>query len=127
MLDAFASGFLVFAFFSSALFQLAIVFGAPLGEYSFGGQAAGKLPKPYRLVSAVSFLLLLAFSGHYLGQLGLLPQLLDETANRVSNWLIAGFSVLAAVMNNITPSKKERRLWGSVTSAMSLAAILVAL
>ena len=35
MLDAFASGFLVFAFTATALFQLALVLGAPMGEYAY--------------------------------------------------------------------------------------------
>jgi hypothetical protein len=38
MLDAFAAGFLVFAYVATALFQIAIVLGAPLGEYAYGGQ-----------------------------------------------------------------------------------------
>jgi len=37
-----------------------------------------------------------------------------------------GFAALAALMNNITKSQKERRLWGGTTVAMLIAAIIVA-
>ena len=126
MLEAFASGFLVFAFTATALFQLALVFGAPMGEYAYGGQMPGKLPIPYRVASAVSFLLLLAIAGHYLAQLSLVPKLLSDDLNQWVNWGLIGFAAAAAVMNNITRSVKEKRLWGSTTIAMLIAAIVVA-
>jgi hypothetical protein len=126
MLEAFASGFLVFAYTATALFQLALVFGAPMGEYAYGGQMPGKLPIPYRVASAVSFLLLLAIAGHYLAQLGLVPKLLSPELNQWVNWGLIAFAAAAAVMNNITRSVKEKRLWGSTTIAMLIAAIVVA-
>ncbi len=127
MLDAFASGFLVFAFVATALFQLALVLGAPMGEYAYGGQMPGKLPIQYRVSSAVSFVLLLAIAGHYLAQTGVVPKLLSDDLNQWVNWGLVGFAALAAVMNNITKSAKEKRLWGSTTIAMLIAAIVVAL
>jgi hypothetical protein len=127
VLDAFASGFLVFAFTATALFQLALVFGAPMGEYAYGGQMPGKLPTPYRVSSLISFLLMLAIAGHYLAQLGAVPKLLSPELNQWVNWGLIGFATLAAVMNNLTRSVKERRLWGSTTIAMLIAAIIVAL
>lgn len=127
MLDAFASGFLVFAFTATALFQLALVLGAPMGEYAYGGQMVGKLPIAYRVSSVFSFLLTLAIAGHYLAQLGLVPKLLSADLNQLANWGLVGFATLAAIMNNITRSKKEKQLWGSTTIAMLIAAIIVAL
>lgn len=127
MIESFASGFLVFAYFATALFQLAIVLGAPLGEYSYGGQHEGKLPTAYRIASAISFLVMLALSGHYLAQTGILEPLLPAEQNAIVNWVLVGFAGLAALMNNITKSQKEKRLWSSTTVAMLLSAILVAL
>lgn len=127
MLDAFASGFLVFAYLATALFQLAIVLGAPLGEYAFGGQQQGVLPARLRVASAVSFLVLVAIAGHYLAQTSVVSPLLDEAGNQIVNWVLVGFAALAAVMNNITRSEKEKRLWGGTTIAMLLAAIIVAI
>jgi len=127
MLDAFASGFLVFAFTATSLFQLALAFGAPMGEYAYGGQMPGKLPIAYRIASSVSFLLTLGIAGHYLAQLGVVPKLLGEDLNQWVNWGLIGFAAAAAVMNNITRSKKEKQLWGSTTIAMLIAAVIVAL
>ncbi|MEY4961785.1 MAG: hypothetical protein RLZZ249_482 [Actinomycetota bacterium] len=127
MIESFASGFLVFAYLATALFQLAIVLGAPLGEYAYGGQREGKLPMPYRVASAVSFLVMLALAGHYLAQTGVLTPLLPADQNAIVNWVLVGLAALAALMNNITKSQKEKRLWGSTTLAMLLSAVLVAL
>ncbi|BDP99996.1 hypothetical protein [Aquiluna sp. KACHI24] len=127
MIESFASGFLVFAYFATALFQLAIALGAPLGEYAYGGQREGKLPTPYRVASGISFLVMIAISGHYLAQTGILTPLLSAQQNAIVNWVLVGFASLAALMNNITKSQKEKRLWGSTTLAMLLSAVLVAL
>ena len=64
MLDAFSAWFLVFAFISTALFHVAIVLGAPLGDYSYGGQAAGKLSLRLRATSIFSVIVMLGLAGH---------------------------------------------------------------
>jgi len=127
MLDQFASGFLVFSFIALALFQLAILLGAPLGEYAFGGQIVGKLPNRYQIASALSFLIALAIAGHYLAQLGVIPTLLNQNLNQLVNWGLVAFNVPAAILNNITRSQKEKRLWGGTTIANLLASLIVAL
>jgi hypothetical protein len=127
MLDQFAAGFLVFSFIALALFQLAIVLGAPLGEYAYGGQSAGKLAIQYRIASVFSSAIALAIVGHYLAQLGVLPTLLNESMNQLVNWGLVLFNVPAAILNNITRSQKEKRLWGGTTIANLLASVIVAL
>ena len=126
MLDAFAAGFLVFAYVATALFQIAIVLGAPLGEYSYGGQNPGVLKLPFRIASVFSALVMFAVAGHYLAQLGVFTPLLDPAGNSIANWGFAVFAGLSAMANNITRSQKEKRLWGGTTIAMLLAAVIVA-
>ena len=126
MLDAFAAGFLVFAYVATALFQIAIVLGAPLGEYAYGGQNPGILKLPFRIASVFSALVMFAIAGHYLAQLGVFTPLLDEAGNSIANWGFAVFAGLSAIANNITRSQKEKRLWGGTTVAMLLAAVIVA-
>lgn len=126
MLDAFAAGFLVFAYVATALFQIAIVLGAPLGEYSYGGQNPGVLKLPFRIASVFSALVMFAIAGHYLAQLGVFTPLLDQAGNSIANWGFAVFAGLSAIANNITRSQKEKRLWGGTTIAMLLAAVIVA-
>lgn len=127
MLQDFASGFLVFSTFAVALFQLAIVLGAPVGEYAYGGQHQGKLPTGFRVASVFSMAVMIALAGHYLAQIGLFTPLLDAGGNAIANWVFVGFFALSALMNNISKSEKEKRVFGSVTIAMLLSAILVAL
>ena len=126
MLDAFAAGFLVFAYVATALFQIAIVLGAPLGEYAYGGQNPGILKLPFRIASVFSALVMFAIAGHYLAQLGVFTPLLDPAGNSIANWGFAFFAGLSAIANNITRSQKEKRLWGGTTIAMLLAAVIVA-
>ncbi len=126
MLDAFAAGFLVFAYVATALFQIAIVLGAPLGEYAYGGQNPGVLKLPFRIASVFSALVMFAIAGHYLAQLGVFTPLLDQAGNSIANWGFAVFAGLSAIANNITRSQKEKRLWGGTTIAMLLAAVIVA-
>ena len=126
MLAPFAAWFLVFAFSATALFQVAIVLGAPLGEYSYGGRTIGKLPSRYRISSLFSAAAMLAFAGHYLAFLGVFQPIVNQQIFSVINWVLVGFSALAALLNNITRSQKEKRLWGGVTLAMFLASIIVA-
>ena len=109
-----------------ALFQLALVLGAPMGEYAFGGQNKGKLPTQFRITSAFSFVFLLAVAGHYCAQAGLLPQLLPEAVNTVVNWLLVGFNVSGLVMNAISRSKKERQMWVPVLLLSVVLSIIVA-
>jgi hypothetical protein len=69
----------------------------------------------------------LAIAGHYLAQLGVLPQLLEPDLNQLVNWGIVVFNVPAAILNNITRSEKEKRLWGGTTIANLVASMIVAL
>ena len=110
-----------------ALFQLALVIGAPMGEYAFGGQNVGKLPSRLRVGSAVSFIVLLAIAGHYLAQAGVFTSLLPSSLNSIANWVLVGFNVLGLIMNSISRSKKERNMWVQVLLLSVVLAVIVAL
>ena len=113
--------------FLVALFQLALVLGAPMGEYAFGGQHPGKLPVGFRVGSAISFLTLLAIGGHYLAQAGILSALLPAGLNSFANWGLVAFNVVGLIMNSISRSKKERQMWVPVLLLSVVLAIIVAL
>ena len=110
-----------------ALFQLALVLGAPMGEYAFGGQNVGKLPNQLRVSSAVSFVVLLAIAGHYMAQAGVFTPLLTADLNSIANWVLVGFNVLGLIMNGISRSKKERKMWVPVLLLSVVLAVIVAL
>jgi hypothetical protein len=110
-----------------SMFQLALVLGAPLGEYTLGGQHKGKLPKRLRFVSAVSLLINLSISGHYLAQTGLISPILSDSLNGIVNWALVGFTLLGLAMNSISKSKLERKMWVPVLLLSSICAVIVAL
>ncbi len=127
MLLTIAASFMVLATTATAIFQLAIVFGAPLGEFSYGGANKGKLPTGYRIGSVISFALMIAFAGHYLAQLGVFDPIFDPAGNSIVNWVLVASNALAALANNATRSKKERAVWGVTTILMFVASLVVAL
>ena len=110
-----------------ALFQLALALGAPMGEYAFGGQNPGKLPAAYRAASAVSIFVYLGIAGHQLAQLGVLEKFLPTDLNAVANWAVFGLNALSLIMNSISRSAKERKLWAPVALLMSVTSLIVAL
>ena len=127
MLATISSGFLVAATLIVSLFQIALALGAPWGAYAYGGARTGKLPVGFRVNSVVAAIVMAAISGHYLAQLGVFTPLLDAAGNSVVNWVLVGFTLLGAIANNITRSKKERAVWAIPTLLMFVAAVIVAL
>jgi hypothetical protein len=127
MLATTSAVFLVVMTLVVTVFQIALALGAPWGEYAYGGTKTGKLPTGFRINSVVSAFVMLAISGHYLAQLGVFEPVLDSAGNSVVNWVLVGFTGLAALANNATRSKKERMVWGIPTILMFLAALAVAL
>lgn len=108
-------------------FQIALVAGAPWGEYTMGGQNKGTFPTQLRVGAAVSAVIMLAQAGHYLAQAGVLPTLLDQSWNTVVNWIWFGFTVAGLIMNSISRSKKERNTWVPVLLVSTICTLLVAL
>ena len=127
MIATISAVFLVVMTLVVTVFQIALASGAPWGEYAYGGTKTGKLPTGFRINSVVSAFVMLAISGHYLAQLGVFEPVLDSAGNSVVNWVLVGFTGLAALANNATRSKKERMVWGIPTILMFLAALAVAL
>jgi hypothetical protein len=110
-----------------SLFQLALVLGAPMGEYTLGGQTQGKLSAKLRVVSAISLLLNLAIAGHYLAQTGTIQTLLPSDLNQIANWALVAFTASGLVMNSISRSKKERNMWVPVLLLSLTCAVIVAI
>ncbi|MFM5968812.1 MAG: hypothetical protein ACKOQ8_07245 [Micrococcales bacterium] len=110
-----------------SLFQIALIAGAPMGEYAFGGQHVGRLPARFRVASAVTLVVYLGIIGHVLAQLGLLTKALPSGLNAAANWAVFGLNLLGLLMNSISRSKKERDMWVPVALLLSVASFFVAL
>ncbi len=103
-------------------FQICISAGAPWGEFTQGGRNKGVLPKSGRLLAAISVPVLVF--------MGLSITSIISNAPNWEKWTVYVTMVvqgLTAVANLITPSRKERLLWGPVTTVAFLLAVFTSL
>jgi len=107
-----------------AIFYLALAFGAPWGEYAMGGKFPGVFPPKMRIV-AVSVLptyfflsyVIIARAGFVTGSH---PYLFPAA------WAVVGLIALATIMNLMSPSLPERRIWTPIAFLLLLTSALVA-
>jgi len=107
-------------------FQMALALGVPWGSYAMGGAFPGKFPPRMRVAALVQAVLLAGTVAIVLSRAGLvLP-----AWSGVVGWLIWGvvaLAVIAAILNAITPSAGERRIWVPVALVMLVSSLVVAL
>ena len=113
------------------LFQVALALGAPWGELTLGGRHRGALPGAWRVVPVVSGALLAGFIGIVLARAGvfppgLLPSGLQSLVPTLT-WVVVGYCALGCIVNTITPSARERRLWVPVLVLMLTSSTVVAI
>ena len=110
------------------LFQLALVLGAPWGEFTQGGANSGTLPTSGRLLAGLSSLLLLVMAAALLARAddgpfrGLPARLITVLA-----WCTTIYAGISVALNAITPSSRERMLWLPVTCVILLFAVVTML
>ena len=109
-----------------ALFQLALVFGAPWGRFTMGGYHPGRLPTGLRVVAGVSVLLygLMALLALRCAGLVMVP---EGGVARIGMWVVFGFLLLGVGMNAISRSKAERYVMTPVSLVLAVLALLVVL
>jgi hypothetical protein len=95
-----------------AVFQVALVAGAPWGAYTQGGETEGALATSGRVVAAVSCVILLVMAAAILarvgeGPLGNAPRPLVT----ILAWLTTVYAALAVVLNLATQSSSERAVF----------------
>ena len=117
----------IIAFSAVSLFQIALIAGAPWGEYAFGGAHKGKLPIYFRIGSAITLALYIGIVGHYLAQAGVLTKFLDAGLNGIVNWALVVLNFFSLLANSLTQSQKEKTLWAPVAFVILLASLLVAI
>jgi hypothetical protein len=107
-------------------FQIALALGAPWGAYAMGGKYPGRYPRTMRIAAAAQAGLLTAISVIVLSKAGLLLPSLSQTLPSLI-WLVVAFSGASVVLNAITPSAGERRIWLPVAVVMLLSSLTVAI
>lgn len=118
---------IVFALVTAGVvvFQLALAFGAPWGEYAMGGKYPGPYPREMRVAAVGQAALLAATAVFVLSAAGLvLPSMARTLPGLI--WAVVAFSVVSLVVNAITPSAGERRIWVPVAVVMLVTSLIVA-
>jgi hypothetical protein len=108
------------------IFQLALVFGAPLGVYAWGGQHK-VLPTNLRVSSVGSIILYILFAGVIASKTGFISGLILPQTVNFSMYVFAAYFTLGIFMNAISKSKKERLVMAPVAAVLAVCFWVVAL
>ena len=108
-----------------AVFQLALIFGAPIGRFAWGGQHR-VLPTKLRIGSAVSIVIYAIIALLALDRAGLVD-VVPDVVSTVGMWVVFAYFVLGIAMNAISRSKPERYTMAPVSAALAVLSLLVAL
>lgn len=107
-------------------FQVALALGAPWGAYAMGGVFPGRYPPPMRVAAVVQAVLIGLLALAVLSAAGLvLPDLI--TAIPWLAWVAVAVSALAVILNALSRSAGERRIWVPVAVVMLISSLIVAM
>ena len=121
-------GALVFAVTAAGVvaFQIALALGAPWGEYAMGGAFPGRFPPPLRVAALIQAVLIGLLAVAVLSAAGLVLVELGVAAPWLI-WAAVVVSAVALVLNAISRSAGERRIWVPVAVVMFVSSLVVAL
>jgi hypothetical protein len=109
-----------------SVFQLALIAGAPLGRFAWGGQDR-VLPRGKRAGSVTSIVLYVLFALIALQRADVVRVLPGADAFAVvAMWVLAAYFALGIVMNGISRSKPERWTMTLVCLVLAALAFLIA-
>jgi hypothetical protein len=113
-------------FLGIAVFQAALVLGAPMGHAAWGGKHR-RLPTSLRIGSAIAIVVWLVATAVVLASAGFDVPSPSETVRPWAIWVVVGLLVVGAVMNAASPSRWERFVWAPLSLVLALLTIVVAL
>ena len=106
-------------------FQIALVAGVPWGAYAMGGAFPGQLPPALRIAAIVQAVLLAGMAAVILAQAGLILPGWSQGSWLV--WIVVVVMLLGLVLNLITPSAGERKIWAPALAILLICSLIVAL
>jgi hypothetical protein len=107
-------------------FQLLLALGAPWGEYAMGGRYPGRFPPRMRVLAVGQAIVLSLLALVVLSAAGVVAP--DLTAGLPwLIWIVVAVDTVSVVMNAVSPSPRERRLWVPIGLAMLVTSLMVAL
>lgn len=110
-----------------ALFQIALILGAPWGSLTQGGSHQGGLPTSGRAIAAVSAVLLVLMALVVLARVGQGPFAhLPATTVNIGFWITLTYAGLGVLMNLASRSAAERLVWAPFTAVLFACLIVVA-
>jgi hypothetical protein len=107
------------------LFQFGLTIGMPWGAASMGGKFPGKYPPRMRVVSLVNIFITSFIAAIVLIKVEIILLQFKSFAN-VAIYFVVVFSLVATILNTITPSKIERKIWAPVAAILLLTSSVVA-
>lgn len=119
---------IVFALATSGVvaFQIGLALGAPWGAWAMGGSVPGRFPPRLRVAALAQGILLAGLAAIVLARAEIIRlTIVDDLPSLV--WLAVGFSAVGLVLNSISRSAGERRIWVPVSAVMVGASLVVAL
>lgn len=108
------------------LFQIALIAGAPIGRFAWGGQH-DILPRTLRISSGSSLILYGVFAAFLLEKAGWIAIINNPTLVTIGMWVITGYFVLGIVVNAVSRSRHERALMTPVAALLAVAFLIVSL
>ena len=107
-----------------AVFQGALIAGAPLGRMAWGGQQ-NVLPPRLRIASAASIVTYGLFAYIALAKADIAPFLINESFTSVLVWVLTAYFTVGVLLNGISRSRPERLVM--TPTALVLAALYLIL
>ena len=108
-----------------AVFQLALVCGAPLGHFAWGGQHR-VLPARMRVGSLIAIVIYALIALVSLDRIGAI-QVFPNAVAVVAMWVIVAYFALGIAMNAMSKSRSERAVMVPLTIVLTVLSLLIAL
>jgi hypothetical protein len=107
-------------------FQIALALGAPWGSYAMSGKHPGRFSPAMRFGAVIQGLALGLMAAIVLSRAGLALSQWAQASVWLT-WIVVALSGVSLVLNAITPSAGERRIWVPVAFVLLVASLTVAL
>lgn len=104
-------------------FQLALAAGAPWGEYAMGGRFPGRFPARLRAAAIVQAAVIVLLAVIVLTRAAIIVSPLDAPW---LIWVVVVFSAASLIVNAMSRSPAERRLWVPAAIVLLGSSLLVA-
>lgn len=109
-----------------AVFQAALIAGAPLGHFAWGGQNR-VLPARLRIGSVIAIVIYAALAAIIAQRAGLIAAFLPAGVVDIGIWVFVAYLALGVPLNAISRSRAERLTMTPVVLILLLAVLVVAL